>query len=555
MYIIRHLHDSLQESKWPRSENQDVIRRGPSSSSGRTSEYVPSLVVKTGATGNISAFGREPSTQNPQHPCPPSDPSLPRAEISSPEIAHLTDDDQYFPYDKPTEQFTTARQADLELSAICTIGVQEGDRFDDDSDIESAEELWLSDYSNHTLTIEENHPVWQRHGKLLLRAILLAFQKRGESCDQEQDDHNQSHDTQNLCSSSSQLTESQAVSNKRSFNKYSEDDTQDRSESLETSSKNSRPRNQKRLFACPFCKKNPLRYRSCYSVRLTKISYVKQHISKNHPFPTYCSVCMEIFETPHVRDAHTRAQNCQRRPLVGWEGVTEVHRQQMRRKPPKGTSEEEQWFMIFKMLFPELPCPSSPYIDGDLSEQLFAFQDFAVSQGPNIVRETLGPLAETLFLIDVEPLIQRVVTEGIPAIVQHFISSRQSRSESGSMSPINEPTRSCGPISNGNFALPTNYEGSNNDVSNGARRDEGGSDITVLRDSAVGVVAQATSVPSDGQNLQRNVTEAGGMKAFDSLPDAQMRDLSDEIQGYLNDLVEAAETDSWINNDYYEAPV
>ena len=45
------------------------------------------------------------------------------------------------------------------------------------------------------------------------------------------------------------------------------------------------------------------------------------------------------------------------------------------------------------------------------------------------------------------------------------------------------------------------------------------------------------------------------MKAFDSLLDPQMGDLSDEIQGYLKDLVEAAETDSWINTDYYEDPV
>lgn len=55
--------------------------------------------------------------------------------------------------------------------------------------------------------------------------------------------------------------------------------------------------------------------------------------------------------------------------------------------------------------------------------------------------------------------------------------------------------------------------------------------------------------------MQRNITEAGGMKAFDSLLDPQMGDLSDGIQGYLNDLMEVAETDSWINTDYCEDPV
>jgi len=552
---MRHTHDHLKEMARTRSENQDVTRRGPSSSSGRTSEYVPSLITDISTTGNTSAFEDEPSGQHALYPRPISDPSLPRVEISLPEVAHLTDDERYFCYEQVIERFTNARKYDFELNATCAIGVQEGDRFDVDSDTESAEELWLSDYSDHTLIIEEDHPIWQRHGNLILRAILLAFQKRGESCDQEQDGHNRALDTQTLCSSTLQPSESQAVPNKRSFNKYSEDETRGSSESLETNSKNSRSANRKRLFACPFCKKNPLRYRSCYSLRLTKISYVKQHISKNHPFPTYCPVCMETFETPQARDAHARAQNCQRRPLLGWEGVTEAHRQQMRRKPPKGTSEEEQWFMIFKMLFPELPFPSSPYIDGDLSEQLFAFQDFAVSQGPNIVRETLGPQAETLFLTEIEPLIQRVVTEGIPAIVQHFILSRQSRSESESISPINESSRSCGPISNGNFALSTNCEGSNSHGSNDDRAAEDGSDITILRDSTADMVAQTTAVSSDGLSLQRSVTEAGGMNAFDSLSDAQMGDLSDEIQGYLNNLVEDAETNSWINNDYYEDSV
>src|SRR6266496_2992799 len=108
------------------------------------------------------------------------------------------------------------------------------------------------------------------------------------------------------------------------------------------------------------------------------------------------------------------------------------------------------------MLFPDHPLPSSPYINGDLSEQLFAFQDFAVSQGPRIVRDTLGPQAQTLSLIKIDPLIQRVVTEGIPAIVQRFILSRQSQNELGSMSSINEPSSSCGSILNSNFASLTN---------------------------------------------------------------------------------------------------
>jgi hypothetical protein len=76
---------------------------------------------------------------------------------------------------------------------------------------------------------------------------------------------------------------------------------------------------------------------------------------------------------------------------VIFDGVTDEQKKLLARRIPSQICEEEQWYSVFDILFPGHPRPSSPYIDGQLSEEMHIFRDFMTSQGPRIIRENLEP--------------------------------------------------------------------------------------------------------------------------------------------------------------------
>lgn len=151
------------------------------------------------------------------------------------------------------------------------------------------------------------------------------------------------------------------------------------------------------MFACPFVKRSPDRYRKCYAHDLSDISRVKFHLKrcKYHHLPLYCPKCSEIFENRRLHDEHSRVNNCPILPPRSWDGITpEQSGQLSKRTSPKKTA-EENWYDIYKIIFPGEPLPSSPYIDVSLSGELSAFREHQLSQGPtiweDIIRKHLPP--------------------------------------------------------------------------------------------------------------------------------------------------------------------
>jgi hypothetical protein len=330
------------------------------------------------------------------------------------------------------ERQSVATQSGLNADTDTGTLTEDDDNLSLSTPSDFAEELWLSDYSDDGFILEEDHPVWRKNGSIIVSAFLSAFQGHQDGSSKaanggsSESGYIGSNSGQGS-SDSSLRSQGKRSSNKRSYDDISGDGANGSSTYGQTSCRDSHQGTKSRqLFACPFCKKDSLRFRGCYSVKLTKISYVKQHLSRNHPAPIYCSICMERFENEHARDAHTRARNCQQQPLVSWEGVTESQKQQLRRRPPTNMSEEDQWYNIFKILFPGYPLPASPYIDGDLFEQLFTFQDFAASRGPDIVRDVLGQQSHGLQDAEMGPFLERIFSEAIPIVIQQFIASRRS---------------------------------------------------------------------------------------------------------------------------------
>ncbi|KAF9880729.1 hypothetical protein CkaCkLH20_01771 [Colletotrichum karsti] len=153
-----------------------------------------------------------------------------------------------------------------------------------------------------------------------------------------------------------------------------------------------------RMLACPFWKKDPENHRQCYKKVLSKIKYVKQHLYKFHEAPITAPCCGAEFEDEDARDEHILARlnggQCRvlaapapgRRP----EGLTRAQRQKVQRRADPEKSEEQQWFVIWDIIFPGHPRPASAYVDNVLSEDLCSFREYSTTHGVDIISEVLG---------------------------------------------------------------------------------------------------------------------------------------------------------------------
>jgi hypothetical protein len=182
-----------------------------------------------------------------------------------------------------------------------------------------------------------------------------------------------------------------------------------------------------RLFACPFVKRYPGRYFKCYGHNLDKVSRVKFHLfrDKAHRLPIYCPVCSTTFDEEDIRDEHIRATACQRKPPIQWEGITSGQRQQLSKRSQSTISPEDNWYAIFRLLFPNHPLPHSPYIDLSLTGELGMFREHMYTQGPRIWNSILASrLPEELrsHLATLQSMSERFFPEAVERLCQTWTS-------------------------------------------------------------------------------------------------------------------------------------
>ncbi|KAH7028078.1 uncharacterized protein B0I36DRAFT_146906 [Microdochium trichocladiopsis] len=142
-------------------------------------------------------------------------------------------------------------------------------------------------------------------------------------------------------------------------------------------------------FSCPFLKKDSTKHGECSKYMLSRIRDVKQHLGRKHQMPIYCPRCIETFSDEDSRDEHNRNVDCERSQLGKPEGITEAQKKALGKKAPANQSQEEQWYGIFDILFPNHPRPASPYIDSALLRNAFVYQSFLASNGPRILSSIL----------------------------------------------------------------------------------------------------------------------------------------------------------------------
>ncbi|KAJ2901619.1 hypothetical protein MKZ38_001639 [Zalerion maritima] len=97
--------------------------------------------------------------------------------------------------------------------------------------------------------------------------------------------------------------------------------------------------------------------------------------------------------------------------------------------------DEEQRFIVFAILFPNTPKPSSAYIDGDLAYESQPFRDYALDQGPAFLDELMEEhrsQAELSTITDAEYLMgrRRILREGLEMLLDNFDTGGSSNTPS-----------------------------------------------------------------------------------------------------------------------------
>jgi hypothetical protein len=315
-------------------------------------------------------------------------------------------------------------------------GVSEVSVFWDDGSTDS-ESLWMSDYSDDVPLLEDGHPFLLIR-PAVVREGLSSFQLRNHGA--KGGSSNQAPGETPSSSRAAQSDTSSGRKRKREDSGTKEEeggsgDGDDTPDKLRRTSK--KDAGHQVTFACPFAKKDPVKYRSCYACILRRIGDVKQHLSRHHQLPIYCPVCMSCFDTEDQRDEHIRASSCTKRDTIKYEGVTRAQKAQLGQKVSSKLSSVDQWFTIFDILFPgHTPRPKSSYINVELTLDLEAFQDLMNAEGPNIILNVIRSRNIQMATIaneehDLSALLLSAIEEGLQAIAQRWSESNLEEATTG----------------------------------------------------------------------------------------------------------------------------
>ncbi|KAK0643745.1 hypothetical protein B0T16DRAFT_188373 [Cercophora newfieldiana] len=114
-------------------------------------------------------------------------------------------------------------------------------------------------------------------------------------------------------------------------------------------------------LACPFFAHDPSTHKRCLRSNLQRIIDVKRHVWAYHKRPHDCPICHSIFDTRTDWDRHVRADLCTAAPPDPQLAITSVTRGQLEllaRPSESGRPKEDQWFVIWAVVFPGLDWPS-----------------------------------------------------------------------------------------------------------------------------------------------------------------------------------------------------
>ncbi|KAF2477218.1 uncharacterized protein BDR25DRAFT_339195 [Lindgomyces ingoldianus] len=220
-----------------------------------------------------------------------------------------------------------------------------------------------------------------------------------------------------------------------------------------------------KLLACPFCKNDARRYRGCYKYILRDISRLKQHLARKHRIPTHCPSCSLKFESELERDQHIRARSCEILPPRNWDGIDQSQKRQLEQRVSPGKTKEENWYIIYEILFPGKPRPRSPYVDAPLSDDLLALREFAAIEGPNIVSDlTRNELPESLRPNEqeIQSFLESIFQDAVALLLERHVTTRPGQLRTSLTHQASTGSSDSGFVSSG--ADPSQVSGHSNDA-------------------------------------------------------------------------------------------
>jgi len=148
------------------------------------------------------------------------------------------------------------------------------------------------------------------------------------------------------------------------------------------------------LLACPFWKRNPSTYSRCHKFGFKEVRRVKQHLYRNHTRSITCPRCQDTFPDQAACNNHLRDVDCARNPPVLDEGIDDAQMVQLSRKGRRDLTQEQRWYVVWGIVFRGAEEPDTPYIDGDLSEDMSEFLEFYRRNGATIVLDHMRTSAD-----------------------------------------------------------------------------------------------------------------------------------------------------------------
>ncbi|KAF5569759.1 hypothetical protein FPHYL_1748 [Fusarium phyllophilum] len=119
------------------------------------------------------------------------------------------------------------------------------------------------------------------------------------------------------------------------------------------------------LWACPFMKWNPIKYRGSCVKKLRDIYRLKKHLQEKH-FSHHCRVCFKEFRPEELTLHEKVCENlfdlpARPPPPVGL--ITRDMATAINERSNTRLTSRQQWERLFKIIFPHEPIPLSPYLD------------------------------------------------------------------------------------------------------------------------------------------------------------------------------------------------
>ncbi|KAF3002225.1 histone methyltransferase set2 [Neopestalotiopsis sp. 37M] len=207
----------------------------------------------------------------------------------------------------------------------------------------------------------------------------------------------------------------------------------------DASRQNHRPEKQPKIeesppkhnFACPFWKHDRVNYQSCLRAKLLSSSRVKQHLKRIHTPQFYCQFCYVIFKDSQAQEQHVVQRSCERLTGAKFEGITPDQEHELSRKPKSEVklTEEQKWYRIWAIVFPNHPRPRSPYIDIQLTDDLASFQEHWQARGPEILEREIQSSGILPYpTIAQAQLLRSVLTRGLDMIRESWTIAQQNPS-------------------------------------------------------------------------------------------------------------------------------